>query len=64
MFHEILYLPIPRFGEVLIMRDTVTLRRFDLENDDTGRGAEYLLYLGTLRVYFTPWSTLRAYRSR
>lgn len=51
---DILYLPIPFLGSIYAQRDTVTTRRIKWEVLHGPNGREYLLCLGTLRVYLTP----------
>ena len=51
---DILYLPIPFLGRIYAQRDTLTTRRFEWKVLHGSNGREYLLCLGSLRVYLTP----------
>lgn len=59
---DLLQLTIPILGRVYAQRDTVTTRRIEWQALPSPNGTEYLLCLGSLRVYLTPTHVVAAER--
>ncbi|OWY12324.1 hypothetical protein B6V72_14610 [Thioclava sp. F34-6] len=59
---DLIYITLPFLGRIYAQRDTITLRQYAWEVLSSANGNEYLLSLGSLRVYLVPARVVAAER--